>query len=99
VAAKRGAYLLSPRAIADLEEIWRYSEANWSAVQADRYHAAIVETFEDLASGQRTALPAPVRPGYLKCPVGAHLVYFRATETALVVVRILHQRMDVGRHL
>lgn len=96
---RRGAYLLSPRAIADLEEIWTYTASNWSPDQADRYHASIIETFEGLASGRKTGVPATVRAGYLKCPVGAHLVFYRIDEAGLVVVRVLHQRMDIGRHL
>lgn len=90
---------LSPRAVSDLEEIWLYTFKNWSAEQADRYHNAIVDTFEDLAAGKRSGRPVDIREGYFKYPVGAHLVFYRFTESGLVVVRVLHRRMDVGRHL
>ena len=41
-----------------------------------------------------------VRDGYHKAIVGMHMVYFRRTnDTTIVVVRILHQSMDVERHL
>jgi toxin ParE1/3/4 len=52
-----------------------------------------------LASGRKTGLPTTVRAGYFKCAVGAILVFDRMDEAGPVVVRILHQRMDVGRHL
>jgi toxin ParE1/3/4 len=96
---KRGGYRLSPRALADLEEIWLYTFKAWSLEQADSYHSAIVNAFEDLASGGKTGHPVDIREGYFKYPVGAHLVFYRFTESGLVVVRVLHQRMDVGRHL
>ncbi|MFN8701507.1 MAG: type II toxin-antitoxin system RelE/ParE family toxin [Rhodospirillales bacterium] len=91
--------LLSPRAEADLEEIWLYTFKNWSLEQADSYHAAIVDAFDDLANGTKIGRPVDIRDGYFKHPVGSHLVFYRLTESDLVVVRVLHQRMDVGRHL
>jgi toxin ParE1/3/4 len=40
-----------------------------------------------------------LRPGYRKYLVGSHVLFYRVTNTDVVVVRILHQRMDVERHL
>ncbi|MGZ7177587.1 type II toxin-antitoxin system RelE/ParE family toxin, partial [Burkholderia gladioli] len=31
--------------------------------------------------------------------VGFHVVFYRETTTTLDVIRVLHQRMDVDRHL
>lgn len=92
-------YRLSPRAETDLEEIWLYTFKNWSLEQADIYHNAIVDAFEELATGRKTGRPVDIREGYFKYPAGAHLVFYRFTKTSLVVVRVLHQHMDVGRHL
>ncbi|MBM3952739.1 MAG: type II toxin-antitoxin system RelE/ParE family toxin [Rhodospirillales bacterium] len=97
--ASGGAYRLSPRAEIDLEEIWLYTFKNWSLEQADRYHNGIVDMFDDLAAGRKTGRPVDVRDGYFKHPVGAHIVFYRLSESGLVVVRVLHQRMDVNRHL
>jgi toxin ParE1/3/4 len=96
---KGRAYLLSPRAETDLEEIWLYTFRNWSPEQADIYHNAIIDAFEGLAAGEKTGRPVDVREGYFKYPVGSHLVFYRFSESGLVVVRVLHQRTDVGRHL
>jgi len=96
---KLRACLLSPRAEADLEEIWLYTYRNWSIEQADGYHAAIVDAFDDLATGRKTGRIVDIRDGYFKYAVGSHLVFYRLTERELIVVRVLHQRMDVGRHL
>lgn len=94
----RRAYLLSPRAESDLEEIWLYTFKTWSLEQADRYHGAIVEAFEGLAAREKTGHSVDIREGYFKYRVGAHVVFYRFTESGLVVVRVLHTRMDVGRH-
>ncbi len=98
MSGKRRNYRVSPRAESDLEEIWLYTFRNWSPEQADTYHNAIVDAFEGLAVGEKTGRPVDVREGYFKYPVGAHLVFYRFSESGLVVVRVLHQRMDVGRH-
>jgi len=96
---RRFAYLLSPQAQADLEEIWLYTFENWSIEQADSYHAAIVAAFAGLASGKKAGRPVDIRDGYFKFPVGFHFVFYRRIGSDLVVVRVLHQRMDASRHL
>ncbi|TDR88216.1 type II toxin-antitoxin system RelE/ParE family toxin [Enterovirga rhinocerotis] len=92
-------YRLSPLAEADLEDIWRYTERTWSVQQAERYHAGIIAALEALAAGETFGRPANIRPGYLTCSVGSHTVYFRSVRDGIAVVRILHRRMDVSRHL
>ncbi len=92
-------YRLSPRAEADLEDIWSYTAERWSPAQAERYHAMIVDGFEGLASGEKRGRPSDIRAGYLSYPVGSHLVFYTVSETGLDVIRVLHQRMDVSRHL
>lgn len=92
-------YRLSPRALADLEDIWSYTAARWSPEQAESYHAAIIAAFEGLAAGRKQGRPVDARAGYLKYPVGSHLVFYRLSEVGIDVMRLLHQRMDVSRHL
>ncbi|ENN85974.1 plasmid stabilization system [Rhizobium freirei PRF 81] len=90
---------LSPLAEADLENIWRYTVENWSIAQAETYHAEIVEAFEGLASGLKIGRPADIRDGYFKYAVGSHVVYYLLRDAEIAIIRILHRRMDVGRHL
>jgi toxin ParE1/3/4 len=53
-----------------------------------------------LACGRRISRPVDVKPGYFRATVRSHLVIFRRDDSGLViVVRILHGRMDVERHL
>jgi len=98
MAESRG-YRLYPLAQADLEDIWSYTALRWSAEQAESYHAAIIATFEGLAAGNKQGRSSDVRDGYFKYAVGSHLVFYRRSETIIDIVRILHQRMDVTRHL
>ncbi|MDF1722703.1 MAG: type II toxin-antitoxin system RelE/ParE family toxin [Minwuia sp.] len=92
-------YRLSPLARADLEEIWRYTFGNWSPSQADRYHNSIMAAIRGLADGSLTGRQTTIRKGYFKLRTGSHVLFFRVGENDIEIMRILHQRMDVDRHL
>lgn len=92
-------YRLLPMAEADLEGIWLYTLENWSLAQADSYHRDLVASFTALASGQKRGRATSVRPGYLKYPCGAHVIYFSDRPEMLEIVRILHSAQDVERNL
>ena len=40
-----------------------------------------------------------IRAGYYSIQVGRHLVFYTFTDTIVSVRRVLHDQMDVGRHL
>ena len=90
---------LSPLAEADLEDIWLYTFQTCSSEQADKYHRAMVSTFEALASGRKPGRAVDVRPGYFKERSGSHMIYFRRVESKIEIMRVLHGRMDVDRNL
>lgn len=92
-------YALSPLAEIDLEEIWFYTFQNWSLAQADSYLRDLVSAFEGLASGAKRGREADVRPDYLKCPLGSHMIYFRDRSDQIEVMRVLHQRQDADLNL
>lgn len=89
----------TPRARADLEEIWRYTFGRWSPDQADRYHQAIVDAAGELATGAKVGRAVEIGAGYLKYAVGSHVIFYRQTDAGIDVIRILHQRMDVSSRL
>lgn len=92
---------LTPRARADLDVIWSFSRQQWGPRKADAYVRAIARAFDDIASGTAPGLRADdVREGYFRLLVGAHVLFYRGGgEGVIEIVRILHQRMDVSRHL
>ena len=93
-------YALSPAAQADLSEIWDYTARRWGEAQAERYTREIQATYEGLSLGTLVGLSAEdIRPGYHKFGVGSHVMYYRERAGTLEIVRILHRRMDVSRHI
>jgi toxin ParE1/3/4 len=93
-------FVVSPRAQADIDDIWEYTVGRWGTRQAETYLRLIKEAVEAVATDPRAGRTCDdVRPGYRKYLVGSHVLFYRVTATAVVVVRILHQRVDVERHL
>jgi len=94
-------YVLSPRARGDLGEIWDYSAAQWGSAQADRYVRLIAAACASLAAGRVTGRSADaIRSGYFRHAVGSHVLFYRARRNGgIEIVRILHRRMDIERHL
>ncbi|WP_126285779.1 type II toxin-antitoxin system RelE/ParE family toxin [Burkholderia stagnalis] len=99
MAAKGGQLQLTPLAESDLEDIWRYTFVRGSPEQADQYYRDLVATTEALARGDKIGRVCIVRDGYLRYAAGSHVVFYRESAYTLDVIRVLHQRMDVERHL
>ena len=99
MSAKKRGYRLSPLAEVDLEAIFIYTVETWSMEQAENYHAAIVSAFEGLAQGKKMGRISDVREGYFKYAIGLHMIYFKQRDLGVDIIRVLHQRMDVSRHL
>jgi len=83
-----------------LEEIWRYTFEQWSVAQADAYHNDLIGIFNELVSDRHPARQLIVSGRtYHRCPAGSHTIFFREETTRILIVRILHNRMDPARHL
>ncbi len=84
----------------DLREIGRYSEQAWGAGQARKYLQTLETALETLSAipkaGQpRNEIAAEVR----SFKIGRHIVYYKERTGGITVVRILHPRMEPGRHI
>ncbi|KVZ94869.1 plasmid stabilization protein ParE [Burkholderia ubonensis] len=90
---------LTPLAEADLEDIWTYTYEHWSLEQAERYVGELVTAFERLARREWVGRPNRAGDGYGRYLVGSHVVFYRETAATLDVIRVLHQRLDIDRHL
>lgn len=93
-------WTLAPKARADLSAVWDYTDNRWGEQQADRYIADIYQAIEEMASGVR---PIRHRNGlpenYVARRSGAHIIFLSKRGQDWLVVRVLHERMDIDRHL
>ncbi len=97
---KSDEFKLAPRARKDMEAVWLYSLTEWGAEQADRYIDDLTAAFELLTNNPKTGRPCEmIRARYRKYPVIRHVVYYRETSYGIKIMRVLHDRMLVSRHL
>lgn len=85
---------------ADIDGIWDYTADIWDTTQANAYVRQITLTCVGLANGTVHGRDATdIRSGYRKQAVGSHIIFYQQTPEAVIVMRILHQRMDAASHL
>lgn len=91
---------LSSKAQRDVEHILRYTEKTWGGAQAvvykEKLNAALVSLRANPLTGYRSAdLPETHR----LFPFGSHVIVYSVKADVIGVARILHQRMNVSRHV
>ena len=93
-------YKLLPEAERDLEDIWLYTAPKWGVEQAMTYIDELNASFKNLNdhakfSQLRTEFTPPV---YIyRC--NHHLIVYLKNDSHIVVVRILHEKMDMDEQL
>ena len=94
-------YLLTVAARKDLIDIGHFTTEKWGKRQRDKYLKQFDYTFKLLSRQPAIGRDASdIKPGYKKYNQGSHVIFYRAgTESHIVVIRILHNSMDVEQHL
>ncbi|MDP4558760.1 type II toxin-antitoxin system RelE/ParE family toxin [Halomonas meridiana] len=79
----------------------RFTTGRWEKRQRDKYLRQLDDAFKLLAHQPDIGRDADdKKPGYKKFSQGSHIIFYRAgTESRIVVIRILHNSMDVEQHL
>jgi toxin ParE1/3/4 len=84
----------------DLISIWEYSLGQWDAAQADKYLDELDKGISALADNPELGVTRDaVRAGYRALFINNHAIYYTIGQSAIVIVRVLHEGMDPGRHL
>lgn len=92
---------LRPTAKSDLRDITRYTREHWSDDQAEFYLDQILDMIEQIGdhpfSGQHLV---DIREGYRRRAVGHHhVLYAIMADGSVEIARILHEKLDIRRHL
>lgn len=94
-------YELSIDAAEDLRTIYAYGEKTYGQAVAETYAAEFIRTIKLLATmpdmGRRHERPG--EPGLRRFNVRSHVIFYRPDTEPLFVLRVIHQAMDVDRHL
>jgi toxin ParE1/3/4 len=94
-------FRLTKRAKDDLHTIASYTKLQWGVHQRNRYIENLDTAFHQLARnpelGQRCD---DIIEGFRKFPIGHHRIYYRNSSLqSILIVRILHKRMDLNANL
>jgi len=93
-------YIISKKAVNDLDEIWYYTVEKWSVDYANRYYNLIFEEISYICKKPGSGKPMDdIREGYRASKVKSHLIFYKVVNDTVEVIRILHQRMDIGNRL
>jgi toxin ParE1/3/4 len=93
-------YVISKKAISDLEEIWLYTVGKWSIEQADRYYNLIFDEIAFICKNPKTGKQmGHVRQNYHAAKVKSHLIFYKIENDKIQIVRILHERVDIDNRL
>ncbi|WP_348799023.1 type II toxin-antitoxin system RelE/ParE family toxin [Flavobacterium adhaerens] len=94
-------YIISEKALEDINNIWIYTAENWSVEQANRYYNLIIDEIEYIIDNFDMAHDfGKIRKSYRFSKVKSHLIFFKKDKTnEIEVVRVLHERMNVENRL
>jgi len=92
-------YQLSRRAAADLEEIAEYTIERFGIEQARHYRDDLKSGFVQLANNPALGRSAEqLIHGLRRFEHQSHVIFYLSGPDNLLIVRVLHARMDVPRH-
>ena len=73
--------VLSPKAKADLSDVWDYTFSEWDVEQAEKYIRELWATMQEQSRDLTKSVDiGDVRKGYKKVRSGSHAVFFKVTE-------------------
>jgi toxin ParE1/3/4 len=84
----------------DLEDIWLYSVKKWGLAQTEHYLEELVTNFQFLAENpelcaEHYEFTPPVRISHY----GKHLIVYLIKDDHILIIRVLHDSMELSRHL
>jgi toxin ParE1/3/4 len=94
------ALILSPRAEADFTDILSYTFATWGEAQMFTYRAILDKALMAVLDNPQIGHACPeLSAKHRIFSAGRHIIVYYATDKAVCVSRILHERMDVKRRM
>jgi len=97
MSAPKRRVVLAPMARLDLQDVLRYTTRQGGRRQRAIYKQALYRGFDELA---RHPLIGKEQLEYgehaRSFPIEQHLIIYAATETELLISRIIHQRRDIS---
>ena len=93
-------YELTDAAARDIEQILDRSVVDFGVHQTELYYHSLKNCLELLGENPNMGVSADdLRPGYRRFAHESHVVFYRDTGCGVLIVRVLHKRMDIRKHI
>jgi toxin ParE1/3/4 len=95
-------YHLTNKAVEDLSNIWEYTVDTWSERQADDYYNMLIASFQKITENPRLfgLKYEEIAEGLRGYRANKHIIFYRIlADGDILIIRILHQRMDLKLRL
>jgi toxin ParE1/3/4 len=91
---------ISRLALEDLNTIWEYTAEQWSTEQANKYYNEIFSVIDKICriSDMGKAIDE-IKKGHRRVNMKSHMIVYKVNGTTIYIDRILHQKMDIEKHL
>jgi toxin ParE1/3/4 len=84
----------------DVLDIHLYTLEHFGPAQADKYIADLFARFSTLAARPSLGRDfGDIHPDARRANQASHAIYYRTDTDGILILRILHQKMDPARHL
>ena len=91
---------ISRLALKDLDNIWEYTVKQWSKEQANKYDNEIFSVTNKICQNSDSGQPIDeIKKGHQRTNVKYHIIIYKVKGTKVYIDRILHQKMDIEKHL
>jgi len=93
----RKTFELSKAAKTDLKGVAIFTQKEWGREQRNVYVKQFDDAFHMLADTPLVGKACNnIKAGFKKFPIGSHVIFYREnSDSSILIVRILHKRMDV----
>lgn len=83
----------------DIEAIGDYGIERFGLTQALKYHCGLESRFDLLSEFPRIGSPCyDLRQGLYRLPYKSHAIFYAIASDHVLIVRVLHARVDFARH-
>ena len=93
-------YTTSGKSDRDITDIYKYTAVNFGFAKAGLYLEGLYRQFALL--GERPGIGTAFSIGkksYRRFEYESHMIFYRKRAKDILIVRVLHERMDAKRHL
>jgi toxin ParE1/3/4 len=94
-------YTLTNKAKDDLSNIWNYTFEYWSEEQADKYYHSLITCFQEIAVSPTIGKNySHIFNDVFGFKRHRHIIFYRRLNAqTILIVRILHKKMDIENQL